>query len=107
MTAETPIPVVTRTSYRQCTGASSSFLFGTIAQEEYSVGVTKQCFNLIFFMGLIKKRHEALIGMDVTRASQEPPVRGDLTGRQEHRGNEMDLQTIVFHESITGNNVTL
>jgi len=54
-----------------------------------SVGAAQQVFKLIFFMEGRKKSHvtlllktyEALIRMAAkTRASQEPPVRGDLTG---------------------------
>ena len=38
-------------------------------------------------MTLLLKTYEALIQMEAkTRASQEPPVRGDLTGWQESKG---------------------
>jgi hypothetical protein len=34
-------------------------------------------------------------------------MRGDLIGKQEYIGNKIDLQTNVFHWSISGNDVTL
>jgi len=34
-------------------------------------------------------------------------MRGDLIGKQEYIGNKIDLQTNVFHWSISGNEVTL
>ena len=34
-------------------------------------------------------------------------MRGDLTGRQECRGNKIILQTYIFNQYITKNDVTL
>jgi len=65
-----------------------------------SGGAAQPFFKRIFFMEGSKKSHvtlllktyEALIQMEAkTRASQEPPVRGDLTGWQESKGYKIKV----------------
>jgi hypothetical protein len=86
---------------------------GPIAQAKASVSDAKQLFNLMFFMGFMKKNNadiETETDEALTRRENDGsglpayPSEVPLTSRGEYRGNKLNLQTNIFNWSITKNN---